>query len=408
MEITGVRLIERTGTNRDIVADEFYEERIVRPLDCYPEFRSVPASDVYLDPEFRPSDVAGRTDGDHLRMTHTFLHVETDAGITGVMGPVGGAVAAIVAGFEGLLVGRDPRETRKLWDLLYRHGNHGHTGKTVLAISAIDCALWDVRGKYHDEPVHRLLGGPVRETFPAYASMAGYSVEPEAVRERAAAFADRGFTAQKWFFRYGAGSGAEGVRRNVELARAARESVGDDYDLMFDAWMSWNPSFARRMFDRLEPLDPRWLEEPVHPHKVDQYAELAEDAPFPLSGGEHTYTRWEAHDLLERGGVDVLQPDPVWVGGITEMERVFSLASVRDVPVMLHGHSVPVSTQLIAAQPPDVCPLAEYVVKWTAITQFFLEDPVTPEDGTMTVPDRPGLGISIDDAVVSDERELEF
>jgi len=276
------------------------------------------------------------------------------------------------------------------------------------AVSAVDVALWDLRGKAAGDPIYRLLGGPVDRERPAYASMLGFSVEPDRVRERAAAFADRGYDAQKWFFRHGPGSGEEGRDHNEALVRAAREAVGDEHDLFFDAWSSWERNYALEMLDRLAPHGPDWLEEPVVPDKLDVYEELRAAAPFPIAGGEHEYTRWGAHELLSRGCVDVLQMDTMWAGGLTEMRHVCSVASVHDVPVIPHGHLVPANVHLIAAQPPDRCPLVEYLIKWNRINQHFFDDPVTPEEGTVTAPEAPGLGVEIDESTVEDRTVRSF
>ncbi|MFB6135663.1 MAG: enolase C-terminal domain-like protein [Halobacteriaceae archaeon] len=397
MEVTGFRFVERTG-HLDVTGAELYEERLSRPVDRYPEFRDESAAAAYApgDPD------------DPVEVTHVYLHVETDAGVEGFAGPVDRDVARLAAGFEDLLVGRDPTATAKLWDLMYRRAVHGRKGKTMQAISAVDVALWDLKGKAADRPIHRLLGGPVRGELPAYASMLGFSVDPEDVRERAAEYADAGYGAQKWFFRHGPGSGTEGKRRNEELVAAAREATGEEYDLMFDAWMSWDRAYALEMVERLAPYDPAWVEEPVMPDELDQYAEIREAAPFPVAGGEHEYTRWGATELLARDCVDVLQLDTFWGGGISEMRHVASLASVHDVPLIPHGHLVPANVQVIAAHPESVCPLVEYLVRWNETLQFFFADPVEPEGGTVTVPDGPGLGVEIDDSTVEAERELDL
>lgn len=408
MEITSLRFEELSGVHPDIDPAGFYGGRLSRPVDLYAEFREqTPDQWMYGQGE-RSESVAGADDDGRFRITQTFLFVETDADVTGVAGPINRTWAYLAAEFEPLLVGRDPCRTEKLWDLMYRQAVHGRKGKTMQAISAIDCALWDIRGKRRGDPVYQLLGGPVRKELPAYASMLGYSTDPEEVRERAAEFEERGFSAQKWFFRYGRGGGREGQERNLALMEAARDATGPHYDLMFDCWMSWDREYALDLFPEVAEHDPRWIEEPVQPDRIEQYAELRENAPFPVAGGEHEYTRFGAHDLLDRGCVDVLQCDTYWAGGITEMEHIASLASAHDVPLIPHGHSVPTNAHIVAAHPENVCPLVEYLVKWNRMLQFFFEDPVTPDDGTITPPDRPGTGISIDDSKVETRETLEL
>lgn len=402
MKITGYECVELTGTLDRDDPSTFYEDRLAIPLDVYEEFRSVGAEYLMGSDDVMTPYV----EDESIRVTQTFLRIETDEGIAGIAGPIDREWARLVAPIAEFLIGRDALATEKLWDLMYRNEIHGRRGKTMKAISAIDCALWDLAGKYHEEPVYRLLGGPTRTEFPAYASMLGYSVDPDDVERRAATMKAEGYDAQKWFFRHGPGAGAEGLDENVALAAAARSAVGDRYDLMFDCWMSWDRTYAERAIQELAPYDPRWIEEPVHPDRVDQLARIRDRAPFPIAGGEHEYTRWGVHDLLKRDAVDVIQADTFWAGGITELRRICAIASVYDVPVIPHGHSVSTNLHLTAAQPPDVSPMVEYLVKWNEGFQFFLDDPPVPEDGDLSLDDRPGLGIVIDESTVDSKTTL--
>lgn len=398
MEITGFRFETLSG-RLDVPPAELFEERFARPVDVYEEFRTDPLlpwwPDDYETAETTPVE-------------QVFLHVETDEEVSGMAGPMSKRRARLVRRFERYLVGRDPLATEKLWDIMYRKSVHGRKGQTMIAISIVDVALWDLKGNHFGEPVYRLLGGPTRRSIPAYASMLGFATDPDAVRERAAAYAERGYDAQKWFFRYGAGSGREGKAQNAALVAAAREVVGDEYDLMFDAWMSWDSAYARDMFDRIAEYDPRWVEEPVQPDKIDQYAALRARAPFPIAGGEHEYTRWGVNDLLQRDAVDVLQADTYWAGGLTEMRHICSLASVHDVPVIPHGMSVAANVHLSASLPPNASPYVEYLVNMNEQFQFFFADPIEPSSGEVTVPDRPGIGVSIDSDAVESRSELTF
>jgi L-alanine-DL-glutamate epimerase-like enolase superfamily enzyme len=398
MEITGFRFEMLSGT-LDVPPADLFEDRFARPVDRYEEFRSDPHLPWWPD-DYETAE--------SMPVRQVFLFVETDAGVTGMAGPMSKRRAREVRRFERHLVGQDPLATEKLWDLMYRKSVHGRKGQTMIAISIVDVALWDLKGTYLDEAVHRLLGGPTRESLPAYASMLGADSDPAAVRERAADVKKRGYDAQKWFFRHGLGSGREGKDANEALAAAAREAVGEDYDLMFDAWMSWDRTYALDMFDRLAPHDPRWVEEPVQPDKIRQYAALRDAAPFPIAGGEHEYTRWGVHDLLDRGAVDVMQADTYWAGGITELRHATTLASVYDVPLIPHGLSVPANVQITAAAPANVSPLVEYLVRADQQFQFFFENPIEPDAGEIPVPDRPGIGVSIDDGEVESREPVRF
>ena len=160
--------------------------------------------------------------------------------------------------------------------------------------------------------------------------------------------------------------------------------------------MSWDVPYAIDMSRRLEEYQPRWLEEPVLPDKVDQYAQIRAESRIPISGGEHEYTRWGLHQLMQKRACDVLQPDIYWAGGISEMMKICALASAYDLPVIPHGHSTPASIHLIAAWPVATCPMLEYLIKWNAVHQFFLKHPIHPEGGMVSVPDTPGLGMELD------------
>jgi L-alanine-DL-glutamate epimerase-like enolase superfamily enzyme len=385
MQITRLRLRELTGSFT--TESEFWEERLQRPIDVYPEHRAVASN--YGNPT--------RIADHHYQVRCVFLEVETDEGVTGLAGPVPHEVAyAIDQQFARLLIGEDPTANERLWDMMYRDAVHGRKGTAMMAISAIDCALWDLRGKWLGVPVHRLLGGPVRESIPAYASALGYSIEPERVATQAAAFIAEGYTATKWFPRGAPTDGREGIRRNIELARTLREAIGPDNDFMLDAWMSWDTPYTVMMSEVLEEFRPRWLEEPTMPDMIGACAEA------------RRRSRWSIKQLLDAGAADVLQPDTYWAGGITEMMKIAALASCYGIPVIPHGHSVPANIQLSAALPIPAVPLVEYLVKWNELHQFFFANPVQPVNGMVTVPQGPGMGVELDPAKIERERDLDW
>ncbi|MGH2533564.1 MAG: enolase C-terminal domain-like protein [Thermomicrobiales bacterium] len=397
MKITGVRLRELTGTlHHD---GEFWEERLIRPIDVYPEhWAQGPTSWM---PE--------RIDEGASRIISVFLEIDTDEGLTGLGGPIGHEVAYIVdQQFRTLLMGEDPRATERIWDKMYRDAVHGRKGATMMAISAIDATLWDLRGKWVSASVCRLLGGPVRDKVPAYASALGFSLEPERVRARAQEFKDQGFVATKWFPRWGPNDGREGIRRNRELAETLRDSLGPDVDFMLDAWMSWDVPYTVMMSELLEDVRPRWIEEPVLPDLIPQCAEIRRRSRVPIATGEHEYTRWGLKQLMDAGAAEVLQPDTYWAGGVSEIMKIAAVASTYNLPMIPHGHSVPTNVQVSAALPIPACPLVEFLVKWNQLLQHFYSEPVVPVDGYITVPDRPGMGVEIDPAKIESEQELSW
>ena len=397
MRITDLRCLEVSGTMEN--PDVFWEERLVRPVDIYPQFRAA-------GPEFLPRAGAGA-----YAMRSIFVLVDTDDGTPGIGGPITEEQAFIVRRMlRPLLVGADPLATEWCWDVMYRATVHGRKGIEMMTISAVDCALWDLKGRHFGVPVWQLLGGPTRDRIPAYASALGYSLDPERVRETVGRLVAEGYTATKWFPRWGPADGREGFARNLELARGLRQAAGPDVDVMIDAWMSWDVHYALRFGDAVRELDLAWLEEPVQPDRVDAYAEITRQMPRPtrVAGGEHEYTRFGLHHLMAQRAMQVFQPDTYWAGGITEMLKIAALASSYGVVLIPHGHSVPANANLSFSQPPPLVPLMEYLIKWNLIHQWFLAHPVRPVRGYITPPTEPGLGMDLDDSKIESRRELGF
>ncbi len=397
MKITEVRLIKVEGLYDD--GGEHSVERQVGALDLYPEYRDRAHRGAL--PDAWPEQP--------VPISEIYVEIATDEGITGTFGPIIAEQAFLIAGYlRPHLIGKDPLATERIWDVLSRQDRHARKGHLMMSISAVDLALWDIRGKAAGLPVYRLLGGPTRDAVPAYASCLGYSLEPEAVYERATALKAEGYTAQKWFFRYGPGDGRAALERNMVLVRTLREAVGDDVDLMFDAWLGWDVPFAVEMGLRMAEYAPRWLEEPVPPDRIGAYAEIRRQTGVPIAGGEHEYTRWGFKVLLDAEAVDVIQADPDWTGGLSEMVKICALASAYDRQVVPHGHSVLPALHLIAAQSPEVCPLLEFLILHNARKQWFHVDKFFPEGGLMRLPKQPGLGITLDPARVLKRQELSW
>lgn len=397
MRITDLRCLEVRGTMED--PEAFWEERLIRPVDIYPQFRAA-------GPEYLPRSGTGA-----YAMRSIFVLVDTDRGLSGIGGPVPEEQAFLIRRtLRPLLLGADPLATEWCWDVMYRACVHGRKGVEMMAISAVDCALWDLKGRHLGVPVWQLLGGPTRERIPAYASALGFSLEPGRVGERVSWLVGEGYTATKWFPRWGPADGRDGFRRNLALARELREAAGGEVDLMIDAWMSWDVPYALRFGDAVRELDLRWLEEPVQPDRIEAYAEITRQMPRPtrVAGGEHEYTRFGLHHLMAAGAMHVFQPDTYWAGGLSEMVKIAALASAYGVVLIPHGHSVPANAHFSFAQPQPVVPLLEYLVKWNTIHQWFLAHPVRPVGGYVTPPVEAGLGMDLDDAKVESRRELRF
>jgi L-rhamnonate dehydratase len=284
---------------------------------------------------------------------------------------------------------------------------HGRQGDAMLAISAIDCALWDIKGRWLDQPVYRLIGGPTRDVVPCYASMLGFAVRDLGrVRARAAEYQALGYRAQKWFFRHGPMSGLEGMRDNVALVRTLRETLGEDADIMLDCWQSFDPIYAIELAERIAEYRPRWLEECVMPDRIDSYRRVKDATSIPLSGAEHEYTRWGFKRFIDAEALDILQPDIYWAGGLSETLKIAAYASVHDVMVIPHGHSTPVNLHFSLAQSPLLTPVQEYLVKWNTINQHFLAHPMVPEGGALGLPCQAGLGMDLDPSKIERQTEV--
>jgi L-alanine-DL-glutamate epimerase-like enolase superfamily enzyme len=247
-------------------------------------------------------------------MTNAFIVITTDEGLEGVHGPISYRAQLLVAvdGLKEHIVGRDPMENRLIWDIMSRFDRHARSGLMLMAISCVDIALWDLKGKILGQPVYKVLGGGRARVKP-YISTLAFSVEPQKAKERALWLRDLGFGAQKWFFRYGPGDGIEGIHKNLELAFTLREALGKDYELMFDCWMGWTSPTRRPCCASLRPFA-HVGEEVLRPHMQDGYRILKNEVNVPLSAGEHLYTRMEVNDYLKGGVFDVMQSDPEWWG----------------------------------------------------------------------------------------------
>jgi L-rhamnonate dehydratase len=398
VKITGFRFARVRGTLD--YAGPMFEERLVRPIDIYPEFRAIGASLPVA---------AGVNSGAPYQLSQIFMFIDTDEGVSGMWGPVSEPLIRIILNqFAGIVVGENPQAIERLWDKMYRHAIHGRKGDTMMALSAVDIALWDLKGKLLGAPVYEILGGPTRESNVAYASMLGHSIEPELVRKRCAEVVAQGYGATKWFFRHDPTEGMGGLRKNVSLVQTVREAVGPDVEIMFDAWNSWTVPYALQVIDQVRQYRPWWIEEPVMPDMIPQYAELRAAAQgVAISGGEHEYTRWGIKALLDARAVDVLQPDPTWAGGLTEMTKIAALASAYGIPLVPH-HGGIASLHLIASQPLMTCPIQEWLIQHGILSQALLDWKIQPVQGRIPLPTAPGLGQALNDDAITSREELSF
>jgi L-rhamnonate dehydratase len=323
------------------------------------------------------------------------VEVETYGGVVGVGVSIGGPPACFIIEehLSRFVEGQDCRNVELMWEQMFRGSlNYGRKGLPLQAISAVDIALWDAIGKHKGEPVYNLLGGKTKERLPMYAT----STRPDLSKKM-------GFKGGKIPLPYGPADGDAGMRANIEHIKRVRESVGVDFPLMIDCWMSltvpYTVELARRI-DREVPGGVKWIEEHLPPDDYDGYEQVKKmcGGTTMFTCGEHEYTRYGFRTLLERKCADVLQPDIAWVGGITESRRIVAMAAAFDIPVIPHGSSVFSYHLQFAFQN---CPMGELIVLspdadrvWPLFGNLFTDEPL-PVDGYITLTDKPGFGVTL-------------
>ena len=300
-----------------------------------------------------------------------------------------------------LLLGQDPWDIERLWQHMYRKTlAFGRKGIGMVAISAVDIALWDVLGQAAKQPVYRLLGGRTKTRIPVYASRL-YSVELTELAAEARRYKDEGYRAMKLRFGWGPSDGAVGMRRNLDLVRTVRESVGDEIDLMADAYMGWTLDYAKRMLPLLQPFHLRWLEEPVIPDDIQGYTELKSYGRIPLAGGEHEFTLYGFRELLQARALDYIQFDTNRVGGITQARKIAALAEAYSVPVIPHAgqmHNYHVVMASLNSPMAEYFPIVDVEVGNELFWYVFQGEPKS-NNGYINLDDNtPGLGITINES----------
>ena len=324
------------------------------------------------------------------------VEIESEDGTVGVATGTGGVPAGwlIENHFARFVVGQDARNTNLIWDQMYRASlPYGRKGITVMAISAVDLALWDLLGKVRGEPVYHLIGGRTRDEISFYCT----GPAPDAVKEM-------GFWGAKVPLPYGPSDREAGLEKNVAFLRVHREAIGPGYPLMVDCYMSLTVPYAIALAEACKDLDIYWWEEVLSPEDVEGYAQIRAAHPtLTWTTGEHEYTRFGFRPLIERRLIDVLQPDVMWVGGMSELLKIGAHASTLDIPVIPHG-SGPYSYHFIASQ--TAAPLCEYVATSAdgrSILPVFgdlFEGEDVPVNGKLILSDAPGFGMTLRDRSV--------
>lgn len=329
--------------------------------------------------------------------TALLVLVHTDAGITGLgesVGDAAGVVPIILEQLAPLLRGEDPFDIERLWERMYASRIYWDLkGALVVAMSGIDLALWDIKGKALGAPVYQLLGGACRERIRAYASDLFWD-EPEVMAAAAARYVAEGFRIVKTHI----GKDPEG---DIVRLKAIRQAIGDDVGLMIDINCGYDRPTAVRMGKRFEEFDPFWYEEPLRPHDVGGYRELRSRLGIPIAIGENEFTKHGFLELFQHGAVDYVMPDAARAGGITETKKISGMAEAFGLVVTPHNFSSGVllaATLHLMASTPNA-DLLEFDVTGTGIYEELLVEPLKIEAGFVSVPKGPGLGVVLRDEV---------
>ena len=338
--------------------------------------------------------------------TAMVVEIETDEGLIGWGECYGPAriTAAVVQSVAPWLIGHDPLRTEFLWQMIYaRLRDHGQKGAVIQGLSGIDIALWDIKGKHFGVPVHRLLGGPLRDEVQAYATGLYRRKSGDPLRylaEEAVGYVADGFKAVKLKVGFG-------VEEDAAVTRAVREAIGPDIALMVDANHAYDAVAAIRLGRMIEADNIGWFEEPVPPEDVAGYRAVKAAISIPIAGGECEFTRFGFRDILALRAIDIIQPDTCAAGGLSECKKIADMAEAFGVRYNPHvwgtGIAIAASLQLLAVlpshTPPSLAPVApmlEFDRTEHPIRQSLLVQPIEHTKGVVRVPDAPGLGIEVD------------
>lgn len=333
------------------------------------------------------------TDASHGVMTHfdvVLARLETACGLQGfgytyTIGVGGAAIRALIErDLKPLLLGEDADRIERLWQAMWRHTHYiGRGGLVSFAMSAIDIALWDLKGKRENKPLWKLLGGASNQAQ-AYAGGIDLQLGPDELVEQTRRNLENGFRAIKIKV------GRDKLSEDVERVRAVRDSLGPDMPLMVDANMRWTAETAIKAARKFRDYDVYWLEEPTIPDDYQSMARIARDGGLPIAAGENLHTLYEFRHTIEEGMVAFPEPDVSNIGGISNWMRVAQLAYARNLQVTSHGvHEL--HLHLLAA-----IPNASFLEVHSFGLERFMHNPPALVDGFMQAPDCPGHGVDFD------------
>jgi L-rhamnonate dehydratase len=330
-------------------------------------------------------------------MASILVEIDTDEGIKGY-GFVGGGKAAAATIIEDHLkqfvLNKNPFDVELIWEQMYRASQmYGRRGLAIEAISGIDIALWDIMGKATQTPVYRLIGGQTKDKIKAYVT----GIDP--IRHTQS----QGFSDVKIAMPYGPADGKEGMRKNEEIVRKAREMVGPDGGVMLDCYMAWNVPYTLEMERQLRDYGIKWIEEPVLPDMVDSYLRIRDKVHCMVTGGEHEYTRFGFKELIEKQAVDIIQPDIYRAGGISELRKIAAFASVYDISIIPHGLGAP-NYHFVMATPTS--PMAEFVDVFAQGGELILKGEPVPVNGYIELSEQPGFGYELNENIFAGVRPV--
>lgn len=341
-----------------------------------------------------------------------FLKIETDEGIHGWGEPIleghAETLAAKIAELEDFLVGRDPLPIEDTWQMIYRNGCYRGGPVLMSALAGVDMALWDIKGQYHEAPIHALLGGPVRDRVRSYSWIGGD--RPADLVESAKAMRSRGFDAVKLNVcgELQIVDRSEKIDGIVAQMAQLRDAVGMEMDLAFDFHGRVHAPMAKILLHELQFLRPLFVEDPVVPTQMDTMADLAKSTTIPLTTGERLYSRYDFKSVFETRAAAIINPDTAHVGGISEMVRIGNWAEAYDVALAPHCPLGPIALAA-SLQVDAVCHNAFIQEQSIGIhynTNADLADYIEPghgfdfEEGFLKIPTGPGLGIRINEEIV--------
>ena len=330
-----------------------------------------------------------------------FLKIHTNAGIVGLGEPIteGRALtcATAVKEVEPYLVGKDPRPVAKHWQAIYRHAFYRGGPILTSALSGIDQALWDIKGKALGVPVYELLGGPTRDRVRVYA----HASRPDQMKSLKA----KGFTAFKTGVAKKRPARYIETPAEIEYAKETfaelRQAMGKDVDIAIDFHGAISPATAKLLIRAYEPYQPMFIEEPCQAQNVDTMAEIARGTYLPIATGERLFTKWGFREVLEKKSATVLQPDMCHAGGITEVRLIAGMAEAYYADVAPHNPLGPISlaagVQLSASIPNFLCQ------EQVSLGEGYLKQPFQVRDGYLDLPKGPGLGIELDENALADK-----